>query len=272
MVKVYDCILFNGEWDLLDLRLNLLNSVVDYFVITESIHTFMGKPKKLRFDFEDPRIDAFKSKIRYNIVADMPNQEVWANERWQRNSCTRALWDAEPEDLILISDCDELPRAESVHDAKHNKDYNLYGFVTTWYYCFMNNIGVNGHHPEISVVGVRFKELNGQTPDEFRWNIRGMKYPVGVYTTPGWHFSYLMTKEQIIEKIQNFSHQEFNTPSVLSKIDPIRSVREGKDLLGRDWITWKLVPIEEIDLPSYVAKNMHIYGKYFMRPEDAGAG
>lgn len=267
MTKVYDCFSFNGEWDLLELRLNSLDPVVDFFVITESIYTHMGKPKKLLFDFDDPRVADFKRKIRYIVVSDLPNVEVWANDRFQRNACTRGLWDAEPNSLIMISDCDELPKSSCVAAAKLYTDYSVFGFETTWHYCFMNNVNVAGHPPEISSVGVRHEQLGKLTPDDYRWKTRALEVPgIWVFPNAGWHYSYLMSKEKIIEKIQNFTHQEFNTPGVLSRLDPIKASKAGLDILGREHMRWSLQPAETLEIPDYVKKNWQKYQHYFLEP------
>jgi hypothetical protein len=266
MPKVYDCFSFNGEWDLLEIRIHTLDPVVDYFVIVESNHTHMGKPKKLQFNIRDSRIAKFSRKIRYILVTDLPNQDPWGNDRFQRNACLRGLWDADNSDLILVSDCDEIPKPEAVQIAKDHP-YGLFGFQLCWYYCFLNNVNVEGHPPEIATVGIKYQELDKFTPDKLRWGIRAQKYPgIWVFSNCGWHFSYLMTQEQIIEKVQNFSHQEFNNPQVLSTIDPIHSAQNGLDLLGRHWIKWKLLDKAQLDLPHYVWKNWTKFEKHFLQP------
>ena len=266
MNKVYDCFSFNGEWDLLELRLNTLDPVVDYFVIVESNHTHMGIPKKLHFNIRDSRISKFSKKIRFVLVSDMPNKDAWGNDRFQRNASTRGLWDAEPQDLVLVSDCDEIPKPEAVV-ASRDHPYSLFGYECTWFYCFINNTNVQGHPPEIASVGIRASELEKHTPDDYRWGIRSVKYPgIWIWPQSGWHFSYLMDKEKIIEKVQNFTHQEFNNPQVLSKLDPVEAALTGTDLLGREWMTWKLLHRDQLDLPSYIWKNWNQFEKHYLPP------
>jgi hypothetical protein len=134
-------------------------------------------------------------------------------------------------------------------------------------FTFMNNKNVSGSGPQVWSVGVWFEELEKATPTQYRMGIRdGHFQHMWWWHDAGWHFSYMMTKEQIIDKVQNFAHQEFNNPSVLSKIDPIKKARAGQDILGREHCTWSLVKMELLDLPAYVKSHMHTYGKYFLEP------
>jgi beta-1,4-mannosyl-glycoprotein beta-1,4-N-acetylglucosaminyltransferase len=265
--KVYDCFCFNGEWNILELRLNTHNPVVDYFVIVESIFTHVGRPKELKFDISDPRVADFAHKIRYILVTDFPNESVWGNEVFQRDAITRGLWDAEPNSLILISDCDEIIRPDCIQACLENQEYKLFGFQQLSYFTFLNNKNEAGSGPQVWSVGVYFEELTNATPTEYRMGIRDGHFShMWWWHDAGWHLSYMMTKEQIIEKVQNFAHQEFNTPGVLSKIDPIKRARAGEDILGREHCRWQLLPFDSVDLPAYVRQNPDKYQKYFLEP------
>jgi beta-1,4-mannosyl-glycoprotein beta-1,4-N-acetylglucosaminyltransferase len=265
--KVYDCFCFNGEWDMLEIHLNTHDPVVNYFVIVESVFTFVGRPKEPKFNINDPRVADFSHKIRYILVSDFPNESVWGNEAFQRNAIYRGLWDAEPLDLILICDCDEIIRPEYIQAAVDKTDYKFFGFQQVSYFTFLNNCNVEGCGPSICSVGVPFEALKTATADYYRQVIRvGAVEHLWWWHDAGWHLSYIMTKEEIIEKVQNFSHQEFNNPSVLSKIDPIKRARAGQDILGREHCSWRLVPFDSVDLPAYVRQNLNKYQKYFLEP------
>jgi hypothetical protein len=139
--KVYDCITYNGEADILAARLHELADVVDCFVVVEADRTFSGEPKALRFDAADPRIASFLPRIRYIAVHDMPvvdeaadavpvvgdwhsdtpKSGFWIREKFQRNQIVRGLHDAAPDDLVLISDADEIPRASVVQAMRDDR-------------------------------------------------------------------------------------------------------------------------------------------------------
>ena len=267
MTKVYDCFPFAGEIDILILRLNTHNPVVDYFVIVESNLSHAGHPRKLCFDPHDPRLLPFVKKIRYVLVTDFPGNDPWQNEHWQRNAIVRALWDAKPNDLILISDCDEIIRPKCITSAKHQQGADLFGFQQPIYFCYMNNINVEGSPNQIWGVAVRYRKLQERTATDYRLMIRGLGLQnIWWYKDAGWHYSYMMTTERIAEKIRNFAHQEYNNDEVLSNLNPEMRARAGEDLLGRAWMRWKLLSPSEVDTPDYVRTNMPQYQKFFLEP------
>jgi beta-1,4-mannosyl-glycoprotein beta-1,4-N-acetylglucosaminyltransferase len=255
--------MFNGEWDILELRLNTHDPVVDYYVITESIYTHTGNLKKLHLDLLDSRLQRFIGKIRYIIVTDMPNTgDPYDNDAFQRNAITRGLWDKTAEDLIIISDCDEIIKPHYITAARDHLDFDIFGFQQTLCYCFMNNIMVGEWGEKIWSVAVRGKILENTTPSWCRWNLGAAPY--WWYPNAGWHYSYMMDVEEIKTKISNFSHQEFNKPELLNTLDPATLAYQGKDLLGRDWIKWNLKSLQEVDLPDYVRQNLDKYKKYLL--------
>ena len=94
MKRVFDCVLYNGEIEVLEIRLHELDSVVDNFVIVESDLTFSGHPKLIYFEPKDPAVAPFAAKMTHFVVSDMPQtQDPWDRETWQRNAmqCFRRL-------------------------------------------------------------------------------------------------------------------------------------------------------------------------------------
>lgn len=112
--KLYDCFIFNNETDLLEIRLNILDDYVDYFVIIESSETFTGLKKKLFFNIEN--YPKFKDKIIYGVINKFPkNGTAWQNEDYQRNYISKLLENANSEDFIMISDLDEIPNLKNIN-------------------------------------------------------------------------------------------------------------------------------------------------------------
>ena len=108
MTKIYDCFSYWDEDLLLDIRFNILNDYVDYFVIIEGNKTWQNNDKKLRFDIN--KFQKFKDKIIYIPVEDMPDGDnPYLRENFQRNCISKGILKAQDEDLIIISDLDEIP-------------------------------------------------------------------------------------------------------------------------------------------------------------------
>ena len=107
-MKIFDCIIYLDEDLLLELRFNILNNFVDYFVIVESNKTWQNNLKKFNFNIKN--FTKFAHKIIYIKVEDMPGgANPWLRENFQRNCILRGLETAKDDDLIIISDADEIP-------------------------------------------------------------------------------------------------------------------------------------------------------------------
>src|SRR5271156_187621 len=112
---IYDCFTFFNELELLELRLNELAGVVVKFVLVEATKTFSNKPKPLHFQENRARFAAFENKIIHVVVEDAPDtSDAWVIERFQRNAIERGLRGCKPDDWVLVSDLDEIPRATVV--------------------------------------------------------------------------------------------------------------------------------------------------------------
>ena len=127
-MAIYDCFQYFNEDHIVDLRLNILDKHVDYFVISESTKTHQGKEKKLNFNIEN--FSKYKSKIKY-IVADYKKKIDFDNhtggespvEKHQRNQLIEGIKDASQEDLIILSDSDEIPDLTKLKEINKNKKY-----------------------------------------------------------------------------------------------------------------------------------------------------
>jgi len=118
-MKIYDCFQFFNEENVLDLRLNILDEFVDFFVIVESTTDHQGRDKKLNFDIE--KFKKFKKKIIYIAVEDTLDSVKKAHigqnslvERHQRNSIMKGLKNSHDDDLVIISDVDEIPKPQKI--------------------------------------------------------------------------------------------------------------------------------------------------------------
>ena len=127
-MAIYDCIMYFNEDLILDLRFNILDKYVDKFVIVEGTRDHSGKDKKLNFSRSN--FKKFEKKIIYHVVEDIPKtvqnyKKGWSpnfyRENFHRNAISKPIEKCEPNDLILISDADEIPNFESIKNNKIKK-------------------------------------------------------------------------------------------------------------------------------------------------------
>ncbi|MEM7212919.1 MAG: hypothetical protein AAF479_13680 [Pseudomonadota bacterium] len=114
--RIFDCFPFFMELDLLDLRLRELSPVVHRFVLAESRWDFAGNPKPLYFAENRDRFSQFADRIIHVVVEDKPPNaaERWAIQRHQRDQLMRGLAEAAPDDIVMISDVDEIPKLSAI--------------------------------------------------------------------------------------------------------------------------------------------------------------
>lgn len=262
----YDCFTFNDEFKLLEIRLNELWDVVDKFVIVEGNQTFSGQTKPLYFKKNYKKFSKFKKKIIHvevdlnqaPIISDLQyvdqtrysqHQDAWAREFFQRNSILKGLVDCRPNDVILISDVDEIPNKNVLKKLRTIK--GVVALEQQFYYHYFNCLS-----PEIwrAAKAVKFSELSSpqQIRDESQFK---------VLRNAGWHFTYFGKPADIAKKISSFSHQEYNTSEYTQLPTVDFKLMNGIDLFDR--------PIKYIfkkndnELPAYILKNRTKFRKDF---------
>lgn len=264
-MKIIDSFIFYNELDLLTYRLNLLNNIVDYFIIVESTHTFIGKEKKLFFNENKHLFENFTNKIIHIIVDDLPykypnvniaNNDVWHNEFFQRNAISRGINYIEnltESDLIIISDIDEIPDPYTLDKIKQGTiivDFNI--LELDLYYYNLNTRFNKYKCVACKIISYKkYKELNVNCT-----TIRRMD--CSKILNGGWHLSYFGDKYCIQNKIQNFSHQELNIESYTDLKNIEKRMQNSIDLFGRNHSIEK-IKIEDntylpIDYSKYLSK------------------
>lgn len=261
---VYDCFIFFNELDLLEIRLNELDSVVDKFVIVESTETFSKKKKQLYFEENKDRYSKFKDKIIHIIVNDSPekvptkteSENRWAVEHFQRNCISRGLTNCKIDDIILVSDIDEIPRVaaieKSIEVLKNNRK-SIISFQQRFFYYFLNGLCVNGNMmaPWRGTTACLYEGYIGA--EKMRMTKATNKF---VINDAGWHFSYLGGIEKIVYKIESFSHSEFDNNNIKDKNRIKDRVKLGLDLFDRPGRPRQVyVKIDE-SFPKYLRQNI----------------
>ncbi len=267
--RVFDCSLYNGEIDLLELRLEELDAHVDVFVVVEATRSFTGK-KKARTLLDDwDRVRRFAPKLRYVVLRGFGGVNgPWEREKFQRNSCLNALLDAEPNDLILLSDVDEIPLAAAVDAARDDTEHDAFGFRQSFRYFAMNYCNVEG--PEAAItwsVAFTAQVATRLTPEQVRYAVRDGTLSARIFDDGGWHFSYLGDVAGIRRKIRSFAHQEFNNEEFLDNLDVPRLITSRKDMFGREGFKWGVLGTDS-DLPDFVLTHPEKYAKYMIAPDE----
>ena len=266
---IYDCFQFFNELDLLSLRLNVLDPIVDMFVISESTVTFSGQPKPLYYKDNKELFQKFNHKIIHNIVDDTPNVNPFERDGFQKCAVKRGLLDCEDSDIIIFSDLDEIPNPKKLLDIFSNfqKD-KIYHLAQRMFYFYINLEEISGNL--ISFTGdfdgvlkrnwlgtkvFQFSFLNAYTLGQMRFPDRkngGIRVSDG-----GWHFGYMggdknsTIEERVSHKIKSAAHQEYNNQGVLSKIK--ENIQDKKDIFGRN-TRFVIVGIDET-FPEYLVEN-----------------
>ena len=273
--KVYDCFTYNGEFEVLQIRLHELAEVVDYFVIVEATRTFSGNTKTLTLDLSKPELAPFLGRIRYIVVDDMPGDPIdinpediecdwlndppktgfWRRENHQRNQIMRGIEDAHPDDLIMVSDADEILRANVVVWMREQSLNQVFGLQLGFYYFYANYRNVaGGESKAIWGTAASRNWFDQGTPDQLRLRVRMGRIPARLLADAGWHFAYLgMDENQIRKKIASFSHQEYNNEAMLASIDLSAMIKSGRDLYGRTGYEW--VKVSREDAPAWMIAN-----------------
>jgi len=252
--KVYDCFMFFNEMDVLEIRLNELDEVVDRFVLVEAKYTHQGKPKPLYFDENKQRFAKFLHKIDHIVVEEFPEtNDPWVREPFQRNQIMRGLKNCKPDDIIIVSDVDEIPKASVV--KQYRKEMGLTCIQTRLFYYKLNYLcPVKWFKLRI----FPFSELRGGEVQQVRGS-RDYDYKT-VIDDGGWHFSFLGDREHIRQKIESYGHIEFNNDLIKSDENIDKAINEGRDVFGRPQVQFETVAIDD-SFPKFVIDNLDKYRK-----------
>ena len=230
-MKIYDCFPFFNELELLELRLAMLDDVVDRFVLVEATQSHTGAEKPLFFAENRMRFHRYLDKIEHVIVRDLPNtKEPWERDRYQRNAILRGLAHVCKEDLVLLSDVDEIPRPESIHlltgEGRCLRLLETDPIVLTQglYYYYVNCL--DPLEPWHGTIAIRAENF-AMVPDE----LRTLRFRLPRLSDGGWHFTYLGGIEKIIEKLHAKAEQDINNPENNDPEVLRRNLETGRSLI-----------------------------------------
>ena len=199
---------------ILNLRFNILNEYVDSFIIVEATRDHAGNQKKLNFDIK--KFPEFKKKITYIVVEDIPEvvksyKKGWSpnffRENFHRNAISRALTECSGDDLILISDADEIPNLSILNSVKIKR----LAIFDQKNFLYKINL-LNSHHWLGSSICYKKHLKSPQWLRNKRFLRRGFLrnifFKTQILEKGGWHFSFLKSPEDISKKMKAYSHGE----------------------------------------------------------------
>ena len=257
--KVYDCFTYDGE-ACLELRLRTHWLKVDWFVIAEANMTFSGLPKEISFDIK--KYAWARSKIRF-IKVDKENFKdcitAWDREITQRNSLKLGYQDASDNDIVIISDVDEIINPDKINFIEKGT-YLRFEQTVFYFYCdyicmldpiITKAIAIRGDFAK--------KNLPHHMRDSYIY-LSEIRIEQG-----GWHFSYLGGVNIINIKLERFSHQEFNSNKYKNEANNFNKIIRGEDIFGR-LTNWGRVSKKH--LTHYEMKKWFTERPYFYAPKE----
>ncbi len=291
-MKIFDCFMYFDEDLLLDLRLNILDKFVDYFVIVESKYNHKGEKRNLKFNIN--KFKTFRNKIIYLVYDKIPNNierikktdneniknakyilNATFRENGQRNYIINGLSKANENDIILISDVDEIPNLEKIN-FRTIKNKFIFFSQEMFYYKF------NLKLPNFNWIGTKSCKKKYLKNPQWLRNIKDRKYPfyrldtffskkkftnIKIIKNGGWHFTNIKNAEQIKYKLNSYlHHREFEiNPITKKKIEELIKNRIAIYDLRLDKRSQKIGHGSKLQkynlkkLPPYIINNIKKY-------------
>ena len=282
-MKVFDSFIFFNELELLEMRLNILKDVVDYFVLTESPFTVSGNEKPLYYQENKDRFGKLNDKIIHHVTEEIPNDfshmlektkyHVAYNDKdpygtkfidipirfqraiYNRNNSAFGIEKAgaTDEDMVITSDADEIINPHILRDLSWFNQNNHYVALCRSFYFKLNYLS------EENWMGSRlctWKYLKKTNIDQHRQDHANAHK----IEDAGWHWSCFGTADNFRLKMKSYEHTECNTPEVVGNAE--QKIEQGIDPLNRGML--KVVPIDDT-YPEYIVENQEKYSE-FIKP------
>ena len=293
-MKIFDCTTFYNEKMMMDVRFNVLNHYVSKFIVVESTFSHSGKKKKLNFNIDD--YPKFKDKIIYlvidhepielikkeNLELDSVSKRLNSLKRIEQsyNYMTKGVKDASDDDLIMLSDNDEIPDLSKLNLDKIENNFVI--FEQLFFYYKFNLL-----YDRMSWYGTKACKKKKLKKFSTLRNIKNKKYPfwridtifsdtkqknVRIIKNGGWHFTNLKTPDELFEKLSNFGHHdEFEKLNItieslkdkINKKEVFYDHFADKEIKDKWSDSYKLKKIDNSFLPKYLNDNHEKFNEWF---------
>ena len=287
-MNIYDCFMYYDEDLLLDIRFNVLNKYVKKFIITEATYTHNGSEKKLNFNINN--FKRFKDKIEYIPVEEQPPNIKILNENdtpedkeeklilngmardyFQRENLNKGLKNLEDDDLVIVSDLDEIPNLDNINfDQVKN---NIIIFQQKMFYYKLNL-----HYEDFNWDGSKAVKFKNFVSPQWLRNVKSKKYAfwrldtffskkkysnLSYINNGGWHFTCMRKPEDLEKKLLNFAHHYEFEQSGLRINDIKKLIMEKRvmydhnvDQRGYKWSGKSILKKVNLSLlPTYIKEN-----------------
>lgn len=252
----YDLFMFAGEYDLLEIRFNILSPFVDKFVIVEGVETFSGNPKVLHWiERNRDRFEEWENRVIYHMVTDYTDPDILSQMEgrpyvdqpafqrsfYQKEMLRKVLEKQNPddEDIVYYGDADELYKEQKVDDKVHKLRQLAYSY-------YLNN---RSQEDWRGTIVTKWKNLKNGCLNDMRAN----PIEADIFEDAGWHFTNLGGLQAIKNKLESYDHQEANVPWVVDGLE--ERMELNVDFLGRGYTMWK----DDSQLPQYILNNKDLY-------------
>ncbi len=263
--KIYDCITFFDENLLANLRFEILNEVVDKFIVCESEYDHKRRKKKINFKLKNHK---FRNKVQHLVISEpFPNNlDNWGIEAYQREKILEALKVAEDNDLIMYSDSDEIPNPKLLKNIILKKKY---GIFLQKFFAYKLNIFNKYETPwegtrickkkDLKSVSFLRKKIKMSNFDKPFWKLNVEKN-IKSFENGGWHFNNFYPPEKISVKLKTYQHTEyaeenFSSPEIIKQ-----KIENLEDLFERG-NKYEIVEIDD-NFPDYILKNKDIFSDF----------
>ena len=296
--RIYDCFAFFNELDILRIRIEELKDVVDKFILVEATKTFSGNPKPLYYQEFSHEFAEYQDKIIHYVVDDMPeidysqpvHFQAWPLDIHQKNCISRVLnsLECKDEDIILVNDCDEIPRKEKLSEAiELLKDNEFVIFVQDLYHGHLDNIASEWW---CGTVACKYKDFKVRTYTKVRYsdkintglNMGDPAYKRSGYINSnqyfehpyllksGWSFSWFGSELSRRYKLQSFAHKEVDD-SQARRVEKIKYdvCRPTLEMESSGEFYFDVRDIEGKDVPEFLIKNIHKYRHFLQARQTA---
>lgn len=271
--RVFDCFPLFNELDVLEIRLHEMDGLADRFVIVESAETYGGAQKKLHLKENWRRFEEFWDRIAYmpipKLLPECTDRKTGRErEAYQRNQILKSLQEfehAKADDVIVFSDCDEIPNALTVLNAVPQVEQDgVYRLKQYQFYYDVNTLTDYGHDwGSRARVGLLRDVQRAGSMYEFRMMRKDTE--AFALENGGWHFSYFGGVERIKTKVAALS-PFLSEYKLFGDKELARDIQQGHDLHHRVCelpAEFTKVATGAIKLPAYLMKNQERFSHFF---------